>query len=107
LAVSSLAGEDLFRGWRKQEKWVLHHFGIDLSKFDVTVNKKSFRDSLGLPTGAVVVGHVGRFVEQKNHTFLVQIAREIVKRDKRVVFLLVGDGPLRSRIEEQVRRLMG
>jgi len=48
-----------------------------------------------------VIGHVGRCVEQKNHRFLIEIAAEVCRRDSAVRFLLVGDGPLRPRIEQQ------
>ncbi len=104
LTVSSEAGDDLFAAnWRKSPRWKLHHLGIDLSRFSIRVDRKAIRRELGLPEGARVIGHVGRFNEQKNHAFLVEIAREIVKREPRVVFLLVGGGPLRETTERLVR----
>jgi glycosyltransferase involved in cell wall biosynthesis len=104
LAVSAEAGCDLFplRG-RNTEKWELQHLGIDLSRFDVPANAHDVRQSLGIPPDALVVGHVGRFSDQKNHAFLVDIAREFVRTEPRGFFLLVGDGLLRPAIEEKVR----
>jgi glycosyltransferase involved in cell wall biosynthesis len=103
LAVSTEAGDDLFpEGWRKTSKWKLQHLGIDLDRFAVPVDKDSVRKSLGIPEGAFVVGHLGRFVEQKNHSFFVEIAQAIVRRDPRFIFLLIGDGPLRPAIEAKV-----
>jgi glycosyltransferase involved in cell wall biosynthesis len=104
LAVSAEAGCDLFASqWRRTDKWVLQHLGIDLSRFEIDVNAEEVRRSLGIPRDALVIGHVGRFSEQKNHTFLVDIAREVVRIEPRSCFLLVGDGPLRAAIEEKVR----
>jgi glycosyltransferase involved in cell wall biosynthesis len=57
---------------------------------------------LDIPTDAFVVGHVGRFNEQKNHAFLVDVAVEVVRREPRMYLLLVGDGPLRPAIEQRV-----
>ncbi len=103
LAVSTEAGDDLFpEGWQISSKWKLHHLGIDLDRFAMPVDKVSVRKSLGIPEGAFVVGHLGRFMEQKNHSFLVEIARAAIRQNSRFIFLLIGDGPLRPTIEAKV-----
>ena len=63
------------------------------------------RSELGFPPDAFVVGHVGRFEPQKNHTFLVDIVSQAARRDPRVHLLLVGDGPLRPAIEQQLAKV--
>jgi glycosyltransferase involved in cell wall biosynthesis len=104
LAVSVEAGDDLFpNNWKMSHRWKLHHLGIDLTRFDIDADTKSVRQGLGIPEGAFVVGHSGRFMEQKNHSFFVDIARALVRRDPRFVFLLIGDGPLRAGIQTKVR----
>jgi len=103
LAVSTEAGDDLFgSGWQRSPKWQLEHLGIDLARFETAVEKNSVRAELAIDRAALVNGHVGRFVPQKNHAFLVDVAREVVRREPRAVFLLIGDGPLRSMIEARV-----
>jgi glycosyltransferase involved in cell wall biosynthesis len=103
LAVSTEAGSDLFAGsWRTSSEWKLQHLGIDLSKFDGAVDKQAVRRELGIAQDALVVGHVGRFSAEKNHAFIVDIARELIRREPRTMFLLVGDGPLRPSIEAKV-----
>jgi len=103
LAVSTEAGDDLFGpGWQRSPKWQLQHLGIDLARFETAVEKDSVRAELGIDRAAFVIGHVGRFVSPKNHTFLVDVAREIVRQEPRAVFLLIGDGPLRPMIEARV-----
>ncbi len=54
-------------------------------------------------TNELILGHVGGFVEQKNHVFLIKIFREILKKDKNVKLFLIGDGPLKSHIDELTR----
>lgn len=52
-----------------------------------------------------VVGHVGRFLTQKNHTFLIDIFFEIQKKRPDSVLLLIGDGPLHQEMVEKTRTL--
>jgi glycosyltransferase involved in cell wall biosynthesis len=51
------------------------------------------------------VGHVGQFIERKNHAFLLKVALELLKLRPEVRFLLVGEGPLRPQIEAMAREL--
>ena len=105
-AASAEAGDSLFpRCWRASSRWPLLHYGIDLSRFQGRIDHSALRRSLGIPDRALVVGHVGRFDRQKNHGFLVEIAREFLDIAPHAVFLLVGDGGLRREIEEAVRRV--
>ena len=52
-----------------------------------------------------VLGHVGRFDQQKNHAFLLEIMAAAIRIDSRVRPLLVGDGPLRPEMERRAVRL--
>jgi glycosyltransferase involved in cell wall biosynthesis len=49
-----------------------------------------------------VIGHVGRFAEQKNHRFLIDIATALRHRTRNFRIVLVGDGHLRSAIESEI-----
>ena len=51
----------------------------------------------------VVIGHIGRFVSQKNHNRLIEIFQEILKKNERAILVLIGDGPLKQDIEEKIR----
>ena len=52
-----------------------------------------------------VVGHVGRFTHQKNHTFLIDIFAEIAKKREDAVLLLIGTGELEDDIRAKVKTL--
>lgn len=104
LACSKLAAAALFGPtWEQNQRLRLLYYGIDLTPFRAPVDPAACRAELGLPPDALVIGHVGRFVPQKNHTFLIEIAAETVRREPRARFLLVGDGPLRPDIERRVQ----
>lgn len=105
LAVSEETAQDLFNGtWRQDARVKLLYCGIDLSPFGNLMEPAAFRQELGLPPDAFVVGHVGRFVPLKNHAFVLNIAQELLKQNPQTYFLLVGDGPLRPEIENLARQ---
>ena len=80
--------------------------GIDFAPFQQPIDRNSIRQALGIRQGVKVVGHVGSFRRQKNHAFLLEIAQLTCAKDHNLLFLLVGEGPLRGEMEERVR-LMG
>jgi glycosyltransferase involved in cell wall biosynthesis len=55
--------------------------------------------------GAPVIGTIGRLSEQKGHVYLVEAARHVIEQVPEAQFVIVGDGPKRSELEEDVRRL--
>lgn len=105
LACSSEAACSLFGdAWQADGRWSTLPYGIDLSPFDAACSRPAVREELGLPPDALVVGHVGTFSDVKNHKFFVQVAAEIRRRREDAWFLLVGDGPLRAKIETDIAR---
>lgn len=52
----------------------------------------------------LVVGNVGRFSQQKNQIFLIEIFAKIKELHPNSVLWLVGDGELRGEIEEKIKR---
>lgn len=68
--------------------------------------RKLMRERLQLDD-KIVIGHVGGFFEQKNHKFLIDIFREIIKIEPNARLLLLRAGPLKSKIEDLSRDLSG
>jgi glycosyltransferase involved in cell wall biosynthesis len=76
---------------------------IDLSRFAFSANKRgALRSELGIEDATFVVLHMGRFVEQKNHRFLVEVFTELLKQKPNAMLLLAGNGPLRKEMEGEV-----
>ena len=106
LAVGGYAAEGLFGSqWKSDSRVRILRCAVDLDPFSEHVDRKALREELGIPEHAFVVGHVGRFDKQKNHSFLIDIALEVSRLKPDVRFLLVGDGPLRSAMERKVARV--
>lgn len=60
---------------------------------------------LGVSDEQTVIGCVARFDVQKNHTFLIDIFSEYKKRDNTAILVLVGEGVLRTEVEEKINQL--
>lgn len=79
---------------------------IELDKFIYNEEiRKSKREELNISDDTLIIGHIGRFVAQKNHTFLIDIFNEVLKRKENAVLLLIGQGPLQEDIERKVKDL--
>lgn len=106
LAASKSSAVAMFGStWKTHPCRRILHCGIELAHFQDVINRDTVRSELNISADAFVIGHVGRFEEQKNHNFLVDIAAEVVKQEPRMQLLLVGDGSLRPDIEQKVTKL--
>ena len=54
------------------------------------IKKIDIRSNLGIPLNAFVVGHIGRYIEAKNHNVIIETAKILCKKDPMVYFLLCG-----------------
>ncbi len=107
MCCSELAGRWLFgdKEYNNGNVYLLNN-AIDLDKFrfDKKVGEKK-RKELSINNDTLVIGHIGRFVEQKNHSFLLDIFNEIYKKNNNSVLLLAGQGPLMDEMKEKVNNL--
>ena len=82
------------------------HNGVDLDIFKFYPEERAKkRTELGIDEGIRVVGHVGRFDEQKNHTFLIDIFAKMLEKDKDLKLLLVGKGKLQDQVRAKASEL--
>lgn len=106
LAVSERAARCLFgKKWRTDSRTGLMYLGIDLRSFERPVDRTRIRSELGFGPGDFVLGHVGRFVAEKNHRFLLRIHAEVLKTRPESRLLLIGQGPLEAECREEARAL--
>ena len=62
IAVSKQSAKSLFGPkWTNDPRWQIVYCGIDMTLFNISVNQASVRKKLGIPSDALVLGHVGRF----------------------------------------------
>ena len=84
---------------------VILNNGIDFEKFENALPKAVVRKREGIPENAFVIGHVGRFTKNKNHTFLVDVFAEIKKNTPEAYLLLVGNGETLEDIQDKIKHL--
>ncbi|PMK74230.1 hypothetical protein BCT94_10595 [Vibrio breoganii] len=78
--------------------------GVDIEKYS-PLNKEqqvAIRKTLGLEQTDVVIGMVGRLWRQKNPTAFIDAAIHLLHKGVEANFILVGDGELKTSLENQV-----
>ena len=86
------------------DKYRILHNAIDTAQFRFnSYEREQIRSELGYERDAIVIGHVGRFERQKNHSFLIDVFSELFKRNKKVYLLLIGDGALRDEVKAKIK----
>ena len=83
-------------------KVLLMNNAIDLNKFSYNEEiRNKVRQKYGI-RGKFCVGHVGRFMNQKNHNYLIDIFEEIKRKNSNSILLLIGTGELLDDIKEKI-----
>ena len=78
--------------------------GFDGSSFK-NIPQKNARSSLGLPSDKKIILSVGNLLPVKGYEYLITATKEIVKKRKDILFIVIGDGPLRKKLESIVSEL--
>jgi glycosyltransferase involved in cell wall biosynthesis len=95
-ACSEAAGKFLFGGG----KFTVIKNAIDADTFVFNKNtREAVRGRLGVSADTGVIGHIGRFEEQKNHDFLLRIFKAVLAKRENVMLLLIGEGSLEQKIK--------
>ena len=106
-ACTEYAGKWLFgkKVVERKELNVINN-AIDLKKFELNENtREDLRKELGIKEDTLIIGHVGRFMKQKNHEFLIDVFNELIKKNENSILMLIGQGPLLNDMKQKVRDL--
>ena len=103
-ATGPLAGFG-YRGLRRRMHTI--SYGIDLSPYRAVTAAEvaELRGRLGANGHTVLVGSVGRLVEQKDYPTQLRAFALAARVDPRLRMVLAGDGPLRASIETHAAEL--
>ena len=100
LASSKEAAEWMFG---KDISYQIIYNAIEIEKFEYNeATRKNIRKKLGIEND-FVIGHVGRFCQQKNHSFLIEVFKSASKKVKNAKLLLIGEGELKDSIIKKVK----
>lgn len=100
-ACSTDAGNYLFG----DKKFKVVNNSIDSNRFVFSEEKRiKKRLELGLEN-KIVIGNIARFEKQKNHSFIIDIFKELHDLKKKSVLVLIGTGSMEEFIKEKVKKL--
>ncbi len=74
--------------------------GINTKKFDYD---KKFKDFFRESSNEIILGNIGRFVPEKNQMFLINIADSLAKNQIPFKLIIVGEGPLKEKLYDQIK----
>jgi glycosyltransferase involved in cell wall biosynthesis len=104
VACSQKAANWLFK--KQATDSILLKNAIESTKFKFSTDKRNkIRNELNISEDCFVLGHIGRFNLQKNHSFLIDIVNQVVQSHQKVLLLLAGDGEQRHIIQQKVNSL--
>lgn len=104
---------DLFACGEKAGQWMfcgapftVVHNAIDTERYLYNGQvAEEVRQEWHIPENALVVGHVGRFNQVKNHSFLLDVFASLARKEPSARLLLVGGGELKEQAEQKAHTL--
>ena len=102
-ACSKKAGEWLY-GVNSDFKVINNGINPKEYKFNQDLREK-VRSELNIKRKEILIGHVGRFSREKNHSFLIKIFNELLRKNKNYVLALVGTGDTLDTMKKEVEEL--
>ena len=104
IAVSMDIKNTLQKQYQK-DKVICIYNAIDLGHANTDSNPEKTRTELQISQSDRVIGTIGRLTLVKGIEYFLKAARIIVDKRSDVTFLIVGDGPLRTSLEQLSRKL--
>lgn len=104
-ACSDYAAELLFPSKFLNNVEIINN-GVDLQKFRYNINdREEIRKRLNIGN-KILICHIGRYIKQKNHKFLLEVYSSIKNRyPGKTNLLLIGEGDLEESIDKYAKEL--
>ncbi len=100
-ACSTEAGKYLF----KNKSFTIIPNAVNVNRFKFSPDKRKVYRKTNHLDHKTVIGHIGRFDEQKNHKYLLEIFKEVQAINPNSILLLAGTGKLLPEITEYASNL--
>ena len=106
ITVSNATKDYVLSLGAKPEKIKVLHNGVDLVRFKPMSGKREdMRRKLGIPQNAIVSVTVRRLVYKNGVDTLIESASIAVKKNPKIIFLVVGKGPDLNSVQLRIRQL--
>lgn len=98
VAISDMIAKEIAEVYKLNTKTIETVYNpVNINKFSLQVEKRFLK--------SINFINVARFVEPKNHIELIQAFKYVNDNNKNTKLILVGDGPLRQKIENKIKQL--
>ena len=105
IAPSRLAGEYTFGKRIAKRDLIILKNGLPTENYIFSAEyRQQIREEFGI-NDKIVIGHVGRFNQQKNHDYLIDVFNQFSKIKPNAVLMLVGTGELQTQVKEKALEL--
>lgn len=95
-------GTDAGKYMYGNHKFIFLPNAMDLNKFEFNDEVRTkIRNKLKIEDDEFLIGHIGRFTDQKNHKFIININKKLKNKIK---IVLIGDGENKQEIEKLVSK---
>ena len=108
IAISAEAAANIFgKRCARKKRFLFVPNSIDQNKYAVlnSDERNQLRKTLAIPEGIKAYVTVANLRSQKNHLFLLDIAKELQCRNDPFILYLIGEGNLRGKIEAKIKQL--
>jgi glycosyltransferase involved in cell wall biosynthesis len=96
---------DLVREINNRKPTALIPNCVDANVFQSKSPNPTLLKQLNIDYCDTVIAFSGHITEEKGLDFLIEAARIITKNNKRVKFIIIGDGPIKTKMETLVRNI--
>lgn len=102
LACSDLAGKYMFKN--RQFRWIKNGINISEFRFDEEIRNK-YRKKMDISENTTVIGFIGRYREQKNPLYMLEIFKEYIGINSDAVLVMIGIGEMQRIIDNKIKQL--
>lgn len=107
IAISPRIRQELIADYRigRPDQYRVIPLGFELQRMAAIgeSERRAARVALALAPDAHVISTAGRLTAIKRHDLFLEVARLVADRDAHAIFLVAGDGELRTALEQQTR----
>lgn len=65
---------------------------------------RKYKKQYKIDDNKIVISHISNFSPIKNHSFIVEVIRELINENKNFYFFFIGDGPTKVKVEKQLKK---
>ncbi len=105
VAVSDEIKREMLKYRIPEKKIEVVDNGIDLGRFNKDISTKEIKREFNINDDNKIVGTIGSLRYEKGHIYLLRAAKEIIENHKYVKFMIIGDGPLRKYLANEIINL--